>query len=125
MELARSFFGAANPRDFAAFAKSWDRFARAKGKSRAATAREVRILICQLEDSLQSADGLELDRAIKDHRRLLSRSRRTRRALRELADPRGEILARRLPSRAPRELEAVAGPDEHHLGHDAGGGDLQ
>ncbi len=50
--------------DFLSFAKSWDRFAHADGKRREATAREVRILISQLEDSLHSSDGLELDHAI-------------------------------------------------------------
>ncbi len=35
--------------DFLSFAKSWDRFARAKGGPRRASEREVRILIAQLE----------------------------------------------------------------------------
>jgi len=82
--------------DFLAFARSWDRFARANGKRRTATEREVRILISQLEDSLQSTGGLELDRAISEHRALVNRSRRARRALSEVVDPTGEILARRL-----------------------------
>ncbi len=56
--------------DFLSFAKSWDRFARAGGRPRAASERELRILIAQLEDSLQSASGVELDRAIAEHREL-------------------------------------------------------
>ena len=43
--------------DFLSFAKSWDRFARARGRARAATARELRILVAQLEASL--ASGVE------------------------------------------------------------------
>jgi len=82
--------------DFLSFAKSWDRFARAGGRPRAASEREVRILIAQLEASVQSASGLELDRAIAEHRELVSRGRRARRGLAEAADPRGEIIARRL-----------------------------
>ncbi len=95
--------------DFLSFAKSWDRFAHADGKRREATAREVRILISQLEDSLHSSDGLELGHAIKDHRRLLSRSRRLRRPRAELADPQGEIRARRL-GRARRRRSPGEGP---------------
>jgi hypothetical protein len=82
--------------DFLSFAKSWDRFARSRGGPRPATAREVSILTRQLEDSLQSSSGLELDRAIAEHRALVSRSRRRRPRLAAGADPTGEIRARRL-----------------------------
>ncbi|HYM55938.1 MAG TPA: hypothetical protein VES97_11285 [Solirubrobacteraceae bacterium] len=85
--------------DFLSFARSWDRFARASGKARVATHRELRILIAQLEASIESASGMELDSAIAEHRELVSRGRRARRAGRVLvreADPGGEILARRL-----------------------------
>lgn len=82
--------------DFLSFAKSWDRFARAKGSSRPATEREVRILTAQLEDSLMSSSGLELDLAIAEHRELMGRRLDTRRRLPDAADPSGEILARRL-----------------------------
>jgi hypothetical protein len=97
--------------DFLSFAKSWDRFARAGGRKREATAREVRMLTAQLEDSLSSSEGLELDRAITEHRALVSRSRRSprespRRRLPAAADPRGEIRARRLRLRPARELLA-------------------
>jgi hypothetical protein len=86
--------------NFLTFAKSWDRFARVTGKARPATPRELEILIGQLEGSLTSATGLELDQAISEHRRLRSsRMKRSRRAL-QGADPSGEIVARRL--RRPR-----------------------
>ncbi|HTQ68644.1 MAG TPA: hypothetical protein VMI13_08120 [Solirubrobacteraceae bacterium] len=92
--------------DFLSFAHSWDRFTKARGRAQRATAREVAILVSQLEDSLESADGLELDRAIADHRRL--RRERLRHVHRPdetlphtpapfgVLDPRGEIRARRL-----------------------------
>ncbi len=86
--------------DFLSFAKSWDRFTRARGRAREATARELRILEAHLEASMQSAtDGLELDEAIREHRRLLAASRRSVRPGRRLpdrADPSGEIRALRL-----------------------------
>ena len=90
--------------DFLSFAKSWDRFARAGGRKRAATAREVRMLIAQLEDSLAGNSGMELDRAIAEHHELIARSHRGRRRLPNAADPSGEIRARRLPRRSAREL---------------------
>jgi hypothetical protein len=99
--------------DLLAFARSWDRFTRATNGSRAATDREVRILIAQLEDSLDSASSsVDLDVAIKEHRELLSRARARarmpRRRLPDAADPSGEILARRLrwPARAKRLVSA-------------------
>jgi hypothetical protein len=84
--------------DFLSFARSWDRFARSKGGPRRATKREVRVLIAQLEGSLDSATGLELDTAIREHRELMRyRVRnRPRRRLPDAADPSGTILARRL-----------------------------
>ncbi len=98
--------------DLLSFARSWDRFARARDKPRAATEREVGMLIAQLEDSLQESRGLGFDAAIAEHRQLVSRSRRSerrgRRALPDSADPRGEITARRLrrpaAGRAPRPV---------------------
>lgn len=97
--------------DFLSFAKSWDRFTRAEGKTRKATEREVGILTAQLEDSLAGASGLELDRAIKEHRELMSRRLRGRRRLPDAADPVGEILARRLrrPARTSRGESPAAG----------------
>jgi hypothetical protein len=80
--------------DFLSFAKSWDRFTRA-AKMRRVTPREVAILVSQLEDSLMSAGGLELDRAIAEHRELRSRRMRLRRRFLEGSDPAGEIVARR------------------------------
>lgn len=88
--------------DFLSFARSWDRFTRAQGKARVASRREVSILVAQLEASLMSASGLDLDVAISEHRELLSRSRgrlpsrRVGSRLADAADPSGEITARRL-----------------------------
>ena len=63
-----------------------------------ATDGSFAILVSQLQDSLDSIDGLELDRAIAEHRELRRQSvRRVRSAFRVL-DPRGEIRARRLRS---------------------------
>ena len=85
--------------DFISFAKSWDRFGRARsGGGRAASERELRVLVTQLQASLDETDGLELDRAIAEHRALIA-ARIRRRAARRAADehdPTGEIRARRL-----------------------------
>jgi hypothetical protein len=82
--------------DFLSFARTWDRFTHARGKARPATSRELEILSSQLQDSLEVNDGLQLDQAIAEHRRLRrERLTRARRAFRVL-DPRGEIRARRL-----------------------------
>jgi hypothetical protein len=92
--------------DFLSFARSWDRFTSARGKARPATPREISILSSQLQDSLESLEGLELDRAIAEHRRLRrERLTRPRRVL-EVLDPRGEIRARRLrrADDAPRSV---------------------
>jgi hypothetical protein len=83
--------------DFISFAKAWDGFTRSRGASRAATEREVGILLTQLQASLQEADGLELDRAIAEHRHLIAQQiRRSGRRLPDEHDPTGEIRARRL-----------------------------
>ncbi|HEX4435583.1 MAG TPA: hypothetical protein VH061_02195 [Solirubrobacteraceae bacterium] len=86
--------------DFLSFAKAWDRFARTKGTPRPATDREVRILLTQLRASLQEADGMELDRAIAEHRSLIAdgvrRASVARRRDPDEGDPSGEIRARRL-----------------------------
>jgi hypothetical protein len=81
--------------DFLTFAKSWDRFTRAKRGRRVATPRELRILITQLEDSLAQSSGLEFDQAISEHRALRGRRLRGRRRLPVGADPTGEIVVRR------------------------------
>jgi hypothetical protein len=96
--------------DLLSFAKAWDRFARSRGAARVATEREVRTLVTQLEASLAESDGLELDRAIGEHRQLRARSVRTRERLRlpERVDPTGEIVARRL--RPSRRQKLVAEP---------------
>jgi hypothetical protein len=101
--------------DFLSFAKSWDRFARAGAGKRAATRREVGILIAQLEDSLQCACGLELDVAIQEHSALRAHRLRNRRRLPDSADPSGEILARRLRqgsyrySASPGRMNIISG----------------
>ena len=93
--------------DYLAFAKSWDRFAGARGSGRPATLREVRLLVGLLEASLLDSDGLELDRAIAEHRSLVAATRRGRaRRHPEQADPRGEIRAARLRPRAGRRSAA-------------------
>jgi hypothetical protein len=89
--------------DFLAFARSWDRFARSRGASRTATEREVGILVTHLRASLDEADGLELDRAIAEHRSLLAAAiRRRARTRADEHDPAGEIRARRLSKPRPR-----------------------
>jgi hypothetical protein len=92
--------------DFLSFAKSWDRFTRANGKAQAATPREVRILIAQLEASLMYATGMELDQAISEHRELRSRRLRGPRRRLDVVDPEGAIRARRLPGRSARRVVA-------------------
>jgi hypothetical protein len=111
--------------DFISFAKSWDRFTRAKGGSRPATERELRILVTQLRASLHEADGLELDRAIADHRHLIAEGirRSSRERLADLQrpadahdlpadahDPAGEIRTRRLRRGARASAAAEAAP---------------
>lgn len=95
--------------NFVSFARSWDRFARAGGRARLATERELRILVSQLEDSLHSIGGLDLDVAIAEHRELRNRARRARRRLAAAADPAGEIIARRLRG-SPRSRQAAVQP---------------
>lgn len=102
---------AGGPTNFLSFAKAWDRFARSGGVVRVASEREVRTLLTLLEASLEASDGMELDRAIAEHRSLLAaRIRRTApaRRLAAEADPRGEIRAWRLSRRRrPRALAAA------------------
>jgi hypothetical protein len=99
--------------DFISFARTWDRFTRVGGKTREATPRELRILVAQLEDSLTSVSGLELDLAIKEHRELKTRRRRERQRLPHAADPTGEIRARRMRGRTQRR--APVGSPERRL----------
>jgi hypothetical protein len=82
--------------DFISFARSWDRFAGARGRPRPATRRELSILVGELEASLAASGGFELDRAIAEHRRLVAASRRRRTRRFEVMEPRGEVRARRL-----------------------------
>jgi hypothetical protein len=90
--------------DFLAFAKSWDRFTAARGRARPATPRELSILASLLERSLGTDAGLDLAGVIAEHHELSSRSSARRaetlRGILTLADPPGEVLARRLASPA-------------------------
>ena len=63
---------------FVSFAHAWDRFSGAK-RARRATARELRVLTAQLEDSILSE--ADLGGAIADHQRI-ARERRTQEARR-------------------------------------------
>jgi hypothetical protein len=83
--------------EFLSFARSWDRFTRARRPARRATERELSILVGLLRASLMGEEHIDLARAIEEHTELRSRRRRPR-----FEDPTGEILARRL--RAPRWL---------------------
>ena len=96
---------------FLSFARAWDRFTRAGRGVRQASARELGILISQLEASLMREGTVDLAGAVAHHREL------SRRSLSAHADPRGEIIARRLrrpaspsgrPSRAPQRAAASA-----------------
>jgi hypothetical protein len=92
--------------DFLSFAKSWDRFTRAGGRARPATMRELAILTAQLEDSLAGASGLELDRAISEHRELRTSRMRRNRTFLEGSDPSGEIVVRRARRARGRRVRA-------------------
>ena len=65
------------------FARSWDRFTRAKGRARSASQREVRILTAHLEASLLAEHRPDLERAIVEHRDLMSKRHTTRPADRD------------------------------------------
>lgn len=92
--------------DFLCFAKSWDRFTRAH-QARPATRRELRILIGQLQASIDSEVGVDLGDVIADHLKLAAASRARH------ADPTGEIVVRRRASRGRahrrRRVELVGG----------------
>jgi hypothetical protein len=65
---------------FLSFARSWDRFTRAKNHTRRATERELRVLTTHLEASLLAEERYDLKddlaAAIEDHRRLVADRRR-------------------------------------------------
>lgn len=91
-----------------AFARSWDRFTRARTVRRA-TRRELRILEAQITASLMSEDDVDLRAAIADHE-ALKQSRRSGEV-----DATPQITARRLAGAAggvarlrPRRDEAAA-----------------
>jgi hypothetical protein len=58
--------------NFLAFARTWDRFARAGKRSRRASEREIRILTTHLEASLLAEGRAHLQEAIRDHQRLMA-----------------------------------------------------
>lgn len=80
--------------NFLPFARAWDRFTRAGRGVRQASARELAILIGQLEASLMRESTVDMAGAIAQHQAL------SRRSISAQADPRGEIIARRLHPRA-------------------------
>jgi len=80
-----------------AFARSWDRFARARGVRRA-TRRELTVLEAQLTASLLTSDDVDLKAAIADHEALKRRH--------EQVFP--EITARRLRPRRKDAERALA-----------------
>ncbi|HEY7891019.1 MAG TPA: hypothetical protein VIC05_02300 [Solirubrobacteraceae bacterium] len=86
--------------NFLSFAYSWDRFTGAGKRPRTATKRELRILVAQLEGSLQSARATDLGLAIAEHR-----------ALAPEGDPRGEIRALRLRGQRSRAGKDAGGLD--------------
>jgi hypothetical protein len=95
--------------DFLAFAKSWDRFTGAGRRSRRASERELGVLVAHLQASLDEDAGLDLRKAIEEHKRLRARRAarpRTSDYVRE-AEPRGLVILRRLrPGR--RRYNAVS-----------------
>ena len=120
--------------DFLSFARSWDRFTRARGKARVATDRELAILVSQLQDSLESIDGLELDRAIAEHRELRRQSVGAAKAWAGCVPPCGCSTrgarsgpggCARTPRPGGRRLQSVARPYEHDLRDHAGRGQLE
>jgi hypothetical protein len=84
--------------DFLSFARAWDRFTHARGRSRRATVREVRVLTTHLEASLQAEQGFGLERAIAEHRAAMARRERE------------EAAARRRPGDADRSGELDSRP---------------
>jgi hypothetical protein len=90
---------------FLSFARSWDRYTRARRRRRA-TPRELSTLVALLRASLLDEEHVDLARAIDEHAALRARRERIHREERARSrvtpGPGGEIVARRL--RAPRWL---------------------
>src|SRR5262249_49438402 len=95
--------------NFLSFARAWDRFTRAGRGVRVATRRERSILIGQLEASLLGPAGVELDRAIAEHRDAKRARERGER------DPRGEILIKRGRRRLGRRDRYSASPGRMNI----------
>jgi len=89
--------------DFLAFAKAWDRYTNARGRPRQASGRELSVLTRLLEESVREDEGLDMASAIAHHRELAGRSaehgKQGRRRVPSLAEPLGEIRARRVNAR--------------------------
>lgn len=58
--------------DLLSFARAWDRFTDAHGRSRRATERELRILVAHLEASLLAESSGDLRTAIAEHHALMA-----------------------------------------------------
>jgi hypothetical protein len=95
------------------FARAWDRFAKAGGRARRASERELRILTAHLEASLMAEHRPDLERALVEHQELIRR--RSGPAAAESPDRRAGGEARASRPRRPgdrgraRELAARAG----------------
>jgi hypothetical protein len=59
--------------NFISFAKAWDLFARADGRARRASTRELRVLTSQLEASLQEEEPIDFATVIGEHAALVQR----------------------------------------------------
>jgi hypothetical protein len=97
--------------NFLSFARAWDRFTRAGRHARAATRRERSILIRQLEASLIDAAGIDLRRAIDEHRHALARRESEQRdASGVLPSPSPSLrgASESFPRPAPRAVEPRA-----------------
>jgi hypothetical protein len=94
--------------DLLAFARAWDRYTGAGRPPRRATRRELRALIAHLEASLHQDAAPELDRAIREHRELLARLRRSLRAALTEIDRPSEIRIRCARPKAHRRATAPA-----------------
>ncbi len=99
---------AAGAPDFLSFARSWDRFTRAR-RRRPATERELRILVAQLEASLLERGVVRPGRAIAEHAALHAHSERERGARAEREHAGGTRSHARLVAEAIRPGRSSCG----------------